>query len=109
HLNSLPAGTAAVHDERIGSAGLVRIFPVKSSRERARTEREVRALARLAEGEERTHLRRHAGCRWCNSPCDFLTRLEEARGWERVRGGLASFFNHLLFGDVERAWTVWTN
>ena len=107
HLNTLPTGQAAVHDERIGSAILVRILPVKGARVAALTDREVRDLARLADPGERAHLRQHAGCRSCASPCDFLTPLEEARGWDRVKGNLTPFFDHLLFGDADGAWTAW--
>ena len=108
HLNSLPTGHAAVHDERIGSAVLVRMLPVKSSRVTALTDREVRDLARLADPGERTHLHRHAGCRACISPCDFLSPLEETRGWERVKHSLTTFFDHVLLGEVERAWIAWS-
>lgn len=107
HLNTLPTGHAAVHDERIGSAVLVRMLPVKGVRVRALPDHEVRDLVRLADAGERAHLRRHAGCRSCASPCDFLTPLEEARGWERVRRSMSPFFDHLLLGDVEGAWAAW--
>ena len=107
HLNTLPTGLAAVHDERIGSAILVRMLPVKGARVAALPDREVRDLARLADPGERAHLRRHAGCRSCASPCDFLTPLEEARGWDRVKRSLAPFFDHLLLGGVEEASAAW--
>jgi DNA helicase HerA-like ATPase len=109
HLNSLPTGRAAVHDERIGSAILVRILPVKGERVASLTDREVRDLARLADPGERAHLRRHAGCRSCASPCDFLTPLEEARGWDRVKKSSASLFDLLLLGEADSAWAAWKN
>ncbi|MGH8200918.1 MAG: ATP-binding protein [Steroidobacteraceae bacterium] len=108
HLNTLPTGYAAVHDERIGSAVLVRMLPVKSSRAPALADREVRDLARLADAGERAHLRRHAGCRVCSSPCDFLTPLEEAPGWERIKRTPSSFFEEVLLGEADRAWMAWS-
>lgn len=108
HLNTLPTGHAAVHDERIGSAVLVRMLPVKSSRAPALADWEVRDLARLADAGERAHLRRHAGCRLCRSPCDFLTPLEELPGWERLERSLGPCFDQVLAGEVEQAWISWS-
>jgi hypothetical protein len=107
HLNALPVGRAVVHDERIGSAALVKMRPVKSTRALPLTDHEVRDLAAQTEAGDRGHMRRHAGCRLCRSPCDFLTPLQETRGWDRLRPRLTPCFDHLMLGDADRAWSVW--
>jgi hypothetical protein len=109
HLNALPTGVAAVHDEQIGSAVLLRMLPVKTSRAPALTDAEVRNLARLSDEGERAHLRKHAGCQLCSSPCDFLTPLEELRGWDQVKCNFAPFLDNVLLGDTEHAWTAWSD
>lgn len=130
HLATLPPGEAVVHDERIGSAVLVRM-----------TDAERRAAGRAGNGSpggadagpggdavvraaaepagtgaahaeplpgpvsrrpDLSYLHRNGGCRYCPDPCSFLWRTEPA-----ADAAFEPFFVRVLLSDAEQAWAEW--
>ena len=107
HLNNLKPGLAIVHDERIGEAVLTRIQPVKDNRAPNLTERELRTLLAEVEGNDKSYLYRHAGCRPCPAPCTFYHRLEEAQDQPEWNSRLQPFLETVLLDDAPAAWQAW--
>jgi DNA helicase HerA-like ATPase len=108
HLNNLTVGLAIVHDEKIGEAVLTRIHPAKDTRAPDQPEGELQAKAGETEASARSYLYRHAGCHSCPSPCNFYHRLQEAEDQAEMALALRPFFESLLMGDAEGAWTEWS-
>ncbi|WP_327046609.1 DUF87 domain-containing protein [Microbispora sp. NBC_01189] len=98
HLATLPPGEAIVHDERIGSAVLVRMTDSERAGQPARPPEPV--AARRA---GLSYLHRNGGCRHCPAPCEYLFRTGHLADAE-----FEPFFLRVLLSDAEQAWAEWS-
>src|SRR5262249_41213803 len=55
-----------------------------------------------------SYLIRHAGCRGCVAPCQFLHRLEESPATRDVTTAARPFLEAILFGDAPQFWAAWS-
>ncbi|RYX80670.1 ATP-binding protein [bacterium] len=108
HLNTLRAGQALVHDERLGEAILTQIVPAKEARAPALTDEERRERESRIPVKARRHLWRNSACRACPSPCDFLNRVAGSSTPSGVDNAREAFFASLLLDDAEGAWKKWS-
>lgn len=104
HLNNLPPGLAVVHDERIGEAVLTRIDLVKDALSPDAPREGLAMSPRGVRARDRHHLRLHAGCGSCPSPCDFLHLVAESGARHRSGRQLGTFMEELVSGDADAAW-----
>jgi hypothetical protein len=98
HLATLHPGTAVVHDDRIGSAVLVRIAPLPTG------DASVEHAARPA---DLSYLHRNSACRHCAAPCTLLDPVRRAASDATVDEDLAGLWQHVLLGNADRAWRTW--
>ncbi len=104
-LNALRPGLAVVHDERIGEAVLVRVCPAKEMH--AAQGVADRSVTPKQLGADRIFLYRHAGCRACPAPCQFLHAVEEWEDGPALSRALQPFLIGLLFAGAESGWANW--
>src|SRR5262249_6285112 len=77
HLATLPPGVAVVHDDRIGSAVLVRMRPPEAAGGATSGEMPANTeVPPVAGAPDLSYLFQNAGCRFCPAPCEFLDRAE---------------------------------
>lgn len=106
HLNNLKPGQAVIHDERIGAAVLVQVYPAKETQAPLTADSGFTALNDT--GLDPSYLYRHAGCRGCPAPCQFYYQLENL-----VRRGVqlptwTPLFEGLLLGEPPaQVWETW--
>ncbi|MFF9063984.1 ATP-binding protein [Streptomyces sp. NPDC014891] len=116
HLATLPPGVAVVHEERIGSAVLVRVPRTPGGSDAGPTtpgptvpaadsgSGTTGALTRA----DRSYLHRHGGCRHCPAPCTVLHLADRPGRRPATDRALAPFFARLLLGTPEQLWDSWT-
>jgi DNA helicase HerA-like ATPase len=100
HLAGLPPGTAIVHDDRMGSAVLVRLSPLT-------IEPGSEAATAQPRQADRSYLHRNAACHDCPAPCTLLGPAGRVTPEVELDGQLQPFFRAVLLGDANAAWAVW--
>lgn len=101
HLSTLPPGEAVVHDERIGSAVLVRMRPALGG------DQPGDAAGTTPQLPDLSFLHRNGACRRCPAPCTFLHLTDAATGADELDDALAPVFDALLVSGPEQAWDAW--
>jgi DNA helicase HerA-like ATPase len=106
HLNNLAPGQAIVHDERIGEAVLVHIYPAKEMHAPVLADNLIGTPS--SGTSNKAYLYRHAGCRSCPAPCTFYHQLVENPGQEEPGQSLDLFLEKVLLDNADVAWQEWT-
>ncbi|MCX4092347.1 ATP-binding protein [Nocardia sp. alder85J] len=96
HLAGLHPGEAVVHDDRIGSAVLVRVTPLPSATGTVRV-----PVIDLG------YLHRNSACARCPAPCTLLEPGRRAQAEDDTDRQLWPAFRAILLGDRETAWQAW--
>lgn len=106
HLNNLKPGQAVIHDERIGAAVLVQVYPAKETQAPLRADFNLPASS--GTDLDPSYLYRQAGCCGCPAPCQFYHQWEEQirRGTD-VPSWTPLFEGLLLEESPEQAWKTW--